>query len=96
MRPETKKCSRGQDRFIIKGCQNVPGFEAVALGGKVAGMQLLQVLGSHLRFTQLMLWALRFQVHLDASSGTSAANAKVPLEVVQPGIVQLVQEISKR
>ncbi|CAE7230357.1 ALMA7 [Symbiodinium sp. CCMP2592] len=43
-----------EDRFLIKGCQNVPGFEAVALGGKV------------------------------------------PLEVVQPGIVKLVQETRKQ
>jgi len=42
-----------EDRFLIKGCQMVPGFEAVALGGKV------------------------------------------PLEVVQPGIVKLVQEARK-
>eukprot|EP00439_Symbiodinium_sp_Y106_P013474 s5623_g1.t4 len=43
-----------EDRFLIKGCQSVPGFEAVALGGKV------------------------------------------PLEVVQPGIVKLVQETRKQ
>lgn len=29
--------SWAQDRFLIQGCQDVPGFEAVALGEKAFG-----------------------------------------------------------
>ena len=35
MGPESRN---GQDRFHIHGCQDVPGFEAVALGQKARDM----------------------------------------------------------
>ena len=34
-----KAATHRQDRFLIKGCQSVPGFEAVALGGKATVKQ---------------------------------------------------------